>query len=90
VKLTVADTGTGIGPDILERIFDPYFTTWSLEGCSGLGLSVALGIVQKSGGTIEVSSRPGAGAAFHVYLPRAEAGRPEPPMAPTGPFPRGR
>lgn len=90
VKLTVADTGAGIGPDLLERIFDPYFTTWSLEGCSGLGLSVALGIVQKSGGTIEVISRPGAGAAFHVYLPQPDSDHPEPSRDLAGPFPHTR
>ncbi|MDQ7007521.1 MAG: ATP-binding protein [Acidobacteriota bacterium] len=75
VCLSVADTGVGIRPELHGRIFEPFFTTKEAgQGC-GLGLAAALGIVRASGGHIEVSSEPGQGAAFTVYLPRVD---PEP------------
>ena len=72
VKMTVVDTGYGIEPDILERIFDPYFTTKSQEEGTGLGLAVVMGIVKKYGGTITVQSAPGKGTRFDLYFPRIE------------------
>lgn len=84
--ITVADTGPGVDPAIMEKIFDPYFTTRSIEGNSGLGLAVALGIVRKTGGTIEAESRPGQGAAFHVYLPLKNEAGSEPKRPPFTPF----
>ncbi len=68
VALTVSDTGPGIPPDVLPRIFDPYFTT--RPGGLGLGLTIARRIVEAHGGAIEVESRPGEGARFRVLLPR--------------------
>jgi len=73
VLLTVRDTGEGIPPERLERIFDPFFTTRQ-RGGTGLGLTVVHGIVVgRLGGAMHVCSSPGAGAAFHVLLPRAES-----------------
>jgi len=72
LRLTIGDTGPGIAPDILNRIFDPYFTTKEKEKGTGLGLAVAHGIVKVHKGSIIVNNDPGKGAAFHVYLPRIE------------------
>lgn len=69
VAVAIADTGPGIAPDHLPRIFDPFFST--KEKGTGLGLSVAYGIVQRHGGRIEVQSRPGEGTTMTVWLPRA-------------------
>ncbi len=68
-KLTVSDTGHGIEPAIMERIFDPYFTTQEKGKGTGLGLSVVHGIVNTHGGHISVYSEPGKGARFDVFLP---------------------
>jgi len=64
---TVEDTGPGIPPDVLPRIFDPYFTT--RPGGLGLGLTIARRLVEAHGGRIEVDSRPGRGTTFRVVLP---------------------
>ncbi len=69
VELSVSDTGTGIPPDALARIFDLYFTTRA--GGTGLGLSMVYRTVHLHDGTIEVESTPGRGAAFRVQLPQA-------------------
>lgn len=74
VRLSVSDTGEGMSQEIIERVFDPFFTTKKPGEGTGLGLSVALGIVKSSGGAITVTSQPGKGSTFHVYLPRIEAG----------------
>jgi CheY-like chemotaxis protein len=71
VRLVVSDTGHGIDPAIVPRIFDPYFTTKGPDKGTGLGLSVVHGIVKSHGGTIKVSSEVGKGTSFHVLLPRA-------------------
>ncbi len=73
VVLTVADTGQGIPPDIIHRIFDPFFTTKPVGQGTGLGLSTVLGIVKSHDGFVTVSSEPGHGTAFKVYLPAADA-----------------
>ncbi len=72
LKLFVADTGHGMSRDILERIFDPYFTTKEQGEGTGLGLSVAYGIVHSHGGRIYAHSEPGNGSSFDVFLPRIE------------------
>lgn len=71
VKIEVEDTGSGIEPGVLEHIFDPYFTTRSAG--TGLGLSMAYGIIRQSQGQIRVTSRPGRGSVFSVLLPAGGA-----------------
>ncbi|MBE2212754.1 MAG: response regulator [Opitutaceae bacterium] len=72
--LTVHDTGTGIHPEHLERIFDPFFTTKPAGKGTGLGLAVVRSVVLRHRGAVAVTSPPGDGATFHVYLPlHAEA-----------------
>jgi PAS domain S-box-containing protein len=68
--LTVADTGCGIDPAIISRIFDPYFTTKEQGKGTGLGLAVVYGIVKKHGGDIRVQSTPGKGTTFEVLFPQ--------------------
>ena len=70
--LSVADTGTGIAPDTIEKIFTPFFTTKAAEG-TGLGLAVVQGIVVAHGGRIDVDSTPGQGTRFAVRLPRVRS-----------------
>jgi CheY-like chemotaxis protein len=69
--ISVRDTGRGIDAQSLDRIFEPFFTTKPEGKGTGLGLNIALNIVKEAGGTIRVSSAPGAGAVFTVYLPCA-------------------
>ena len=67
----VADTGSGISPEHLSRIYDPFFTTKTVGQGTGLGLSVTYGVVQEHRGTIECASRPGQGTRFTLTLPLA-------------------
>ena len=69
VELMVSDNGTGIGPDIIDKIFDPYFTTKEIGKGTGLGLSITHGIIKSYGGAITVDSTLGQGTTFHVYFP---------------------
>lgn len=75
VKMTVRDYGCGIPPDIVPRVFDPYFTT--KQSGTGLGLAAAYAIVAKHRGHITVQSQVGAGTTFCIYLPASE----QPPSA---------
>jgi len=72
VKLSVRDTGCGMDPATLERIFEPFYTTKPEGEGTGLGLSVIHGIVESHSGHIDVESQPGEGTAFHVLLPSIE------------------
>lgn len=73
LKLSVADTGPGIAADVLERIFEPYFTTKGVNEGTGLGLAVTMGIVRSHHGLIEVQTTVGRGTCFKVYLPTTTA-----------------
>ncbi|RZB38358.1 MAG: hypothetical protein SRB2_00106 [Desulfobacteraceae bacterium Eth-SRB2] len=81
IRLTVSDTGHGMERDVVEQIFDPYYTTKEKGKGTGLGLSVVHGIVKEHGGEIKVYSEQGKGSTFHVFLPvietRAETNKTE-------------
>jgi len=72
VRLRMRDTGEGIEPEIMERIFDPYYTTKEVGKGTGMGLSVIHGIVKKHGGGIRVDSELGKGTVFEIYFPALE------------------
>jgi two-component system NtrC family sensor kinase len=67
-RIDARDQGPGIPPDVLSRIFDPFFTTKGVGEGTGLGLSVADGIVHEHGGWIAVESAPGKGSCFSIFL----------------------
>jgi signal transduction histidine kinase len=69
IRLTVADTGSGMPAEVRERIFEPFFTTRDAEGGTGLGLAVVKSLVSELGGTISVESEPGVGSRFTIDLP---------------------
>jgi PAS domain S-box-containing protein len=70
VSMTVADTGVGMPPDVLQHVFEPFYTTKPRTEANGLGLSIVNGIVEQTGGFIVVDSSPGSGSVFTVFLPR--------------------
>ncbi|WP_319583984.1 ATP-binding protein [uncultured Pseudodesulfovibrio sp.] len=91
VVLTVADTGHGIEPSAVERIFEPFYTSKSKSGGTGMGLAVVHAIVSCNGGSIHVDSTPGRGTTFTVYMPctatpetKTLAREPRPATRPTG------
>ncbi|MCU1234639.1 MAG: sensor signal transduction histidine kinase, partial [Candidatus Solibacter sp.] len=79
-RIEVSDTGHGIAPENLHRIYDPFFTTKAARKGTGLGLSVTYGIIQEHGGSIEVFNRRDGGATFRVELPLAVPGTARKPV----------
>jgi len=77
IELTVKDTGVGMEPEVLQRAFDPFFSTKGVGQGTGLGLSQVFGFTRRIGGTVRMESRPGEGAAVHIYLRRVEELAPE-------------
>jgi two-component system cell cycle sensor histidine kinase/response regulator CckA len=73
VRIDVADTGTGIPAEIVDKIFEPFFSTKEVGKGTGLGLSTVYGIVKQTGGFIYVNSEAGQGTSFHIFLPRHHA-----------------
>ncbi len=73
VRFTVADTGTGIAPEAMAHLFEPFYTTKSPAKGTGLGLATVYGIVKQAGGRLDVETEPGKGTAFHVLLPCVDA-----------------
>ncbi len=88
VILTVSDTGHGIEPNIMARIFDPYFTTKEVGEGTGMGLSVVLGIVKNHKGAIHVYSEPEKGTTFNLFFPLIES-EPVTESTSLGPLPTG-
>ena len=92
LRMTVTDTGCGMTPQTMNRIFEPFYTTKSSGQGTGLGLSMLYGFVRQSGGQVQVNSRPGQGTAMSLYFPRFDgtltpvelAARLEPPRAAAG------
>ena len=89
VSLVVEDTGVGIDPVVLPHIFEPFVTTKAHGVGTGLGLATAYGIVEQSGGAIDVTSKPGQGSRFTVFLPRAVAATPAQGVMSAEALPRG-
>jgi len=80
VRISVSDAGLGMSEDVMRRAFEPFFTTKHEAGHSGLGLSQVYGFIRQSGGTVDLTSAPGAGTTITIHLPRAadEVTRPTP------------
>lgn len=76
VFMRVRDTGEGIPPEIIDKIFEPFFSTKDKTGGTGLGLSLSYGIIEKHGGTINVKSKVGEGTEFSIKLPVPKKGKP--------------
>lgn len=72
IKISIKDNGTGIPPDLRDRIFDPYFTTKEIGKGTGLGLSISAGIIKEHAGYIYVESEQGKGSTFNILLPSLE------------------
>ena len=74
VKISISDSGCGMEKEVIERIFEPFFTTKKVNEGTGLGLSVVHGIIKSHNGEITVSSTPGEGTTFDIFLPKIENG----------------
>ncbi|HQY93208.1 PAS domain S-box protein, partial [Caldilinea sp.] len=90
IRLTVADTGTGIAPDVLPHIFDPFFTTKEPGKGTGLGLAQVHGIIAQHEGHLSVDTLPDSGTTFTIYLSAVETKQPAPQTVAAGVLPRGR
>lgn len=73
IMVAISDTGGGMSPSVMRRIFEPFYTTKAAGDGTGLGLSMAYGFIKQSGGYIHVYSEEGHGTVFRIYLPRAHA-----------------
>jgi len=84
VAIEIADNGSGIAPEILPRVFEPFVTTKEVGAGVGLGLSQVHGFVHQSGGAVDIDSEPGKGTTVRMYLPATERpiGAPASPAAP--------
>ena len=71
VELSVRDEGLGIAPDVMDHLFEPFFTTRASQSGTGLGLAVVHGVMQEVGGAIDVQSLPGEGASFSLFFPQS-------------------
>ena len=88
-RLTIRDTGSGIDPANLERIFEPFYTTKGVGKGTGLGLSTVYGIVKQHGGFLQVGSKLGEGTQFHVFFPAIPQEAAEAPVVPAPESVRG-
>ena len=79
VMIEVGDSGTGIPPEIVDKIFEPFFSTKEVGKGTGLGLSTVYGIIKQTGGFIYVDSREGVGTSFRIYLPRHDSAQDDEP-----------
>lgn len=89
IAIEVSDTGSGIPPHVVERIFDPFYTTKKLGKGTGLGLSTVLGIVKDHGAAIDLKTRVGSGTTFRIIVPAADVASGAMPTAPEASFEGG-
>ena len=82
VMIAVSDSGTGMPPEIVQRVFEPFFSTKAVGKGTGLGLSMVHGFVKQSGGNAKIYSEPGTGTTIRLYLPRAAGASTQPDAAP--------
>jgi len=79
VVISITDSGTGMGPEVKSRLFDPFFSTKGQKG-TGMGLAVSFGIIRRHEGSIEVDSEPGRGTTFKIFLPRVTTAETQSPV----------